>query len=799
MLRLLVGIGIAVALGCAAGAQGGEPSPSRTLHIHCVGPDAEASAESIRESWFLRRLLRDESGWQVETVVGLEGTDDGADRGEGDVSLVVGRLPLSAEIRRLAAELPLDLGTDESPRLALAGSSYPLDEVAVALRLPSRGRSTPTADWPADWLVTGANESLLRYLVAQVAATVLQPGRFRPAVREDFDYLVLGGELRRLGRWRRRAATGGARYEIDPAHDRDDFTARRRWYRELTSLRRPRVVLRIPAEEASGERWAALADELDRAVARMAPRVPVELDRPLTVVVESASPESHVRLGRYTGDLKPAVLTGFFPNGAPEGSQGIEIHAVLSPDRHPDDRYALFQALGRALIRRAIAERPGSADLPSWLERGAALWLSEEWYGRPYRDWLPRLAAAEVFPTAEELTAPQLGPAVAETLFTPVVAAALDRLPGATLEETFRRAQETDLTRALAGALQAVERAAREGSLPPPTRPASRIADDFLAGVSFAHSPGLESGYHSPRSMDQLDRVRDRLGADAVSLMPFASQRDPAQPAMHFLNQGTGSETDLGMVAGARAAHERGLTVLWKPHVYVGGSWPGEIAMGSEEDWRTWWRTYRRYIVHHAFLAAYAEADLFSVGVELGKTLGREAEWRHLIRSVRLFFRGPLTYSANWWGDADRAPFWDELEYLGVDAYYPLGDSPEMTDLQLVAGARKAVDELRDLAERHGKPVLLTEVGFAARKGAWISPHEEGGEPDERHQARAYDAFLSALGRPSWLAGVFVWKVFSTGSDRPAPLPGFVFLGRPAEKLVRRYFAEREEPRPSTR
>jgi homoserine trans-succinylase len=33
-----------------------------------------------------------------------------------------------------------------------------------------------------------------------------------------------------------------------------------------------------------------------------------------------------------------------------------------------------------------------------------------------------------------------------------------------------------------------------------------------------------------------------------------------------------------------------------------------------------------------------------------------------------------LTYAANW-DDFDKVPFWNELDYIGIDAYFPLSDA----------------------------------------------------------------------------------------------------------------------------
>jgi hypothetical protein len=278
--------------------------------------------------------------------------------------------------------------------------------------------------------------------------------------------------------------------------------------------------------------------------------------------------------------------------------------------------------------------------------------------------------------------------------------------------------------------------------------------------------------------------------------MPFASQRGVDSIGLRIFRHSPSSEHDQGMIEGARRARSRGFRVLWKPHLWVSGSWPGDIEMASQADWDAWFRAYRLYVLHNAVLAEWADAEMFSVGVELGKTLGQEASWRHLITSVRRIFRRPVTYSGNWWGDYDRIPFADLLDAVGVDAYFPLAARQDATDLQLSAGAREAVAKLAAAAARFGKPILLTEVGFSARKGAWVEPHKEGPPGDrsvfsEDDQRRAYAALLGALGKADWLTGMFVWKAFSTANTTTDDDPDFRFVGRPAEGEIEGYFKAR--------
>ncbi|HEX5761268.1 MAG TPA: hypothetical protein VF121_18940 [Thermoanaerobaculia bacterium] len=519
------------------------------------------------------------------------------------------------------------------------------------------------------------------------------------------------------------------------------------------------VVLRAPAGQVGTTEVAELARALDAAAAAMARRIPIEIQEPVSLLLEP----DFVAQGRDTGAIGEAVP-----------GPHADLHLVF----HPRDRHAYENALAATLLRRAGLAEP----LPPWLAHGGALWLAGEWYGRPWRDWLPALAAAGALPAADELLATEEPQDSSPLLWTPAAAAVVDALPGDTLRAKLAAPPPRERVEAALAVLARLP--------PPPPAPAPGLPSRFLAGVSLAMSNSLEGGYHAPGLERALDAV-EGLGADALSLMPFAFQRGPASPDLGFRHDRPGGETDVGLVHAARRSRARGLSVLWKPHIWVSReSWPGEIEMQSEADWARWWRGYRRYVLHHAFLARWAEADLFAVGVELTRTLGRTEDWRRLIADVRRLYPGPLTYAGNWDGDLERAPFWDRLDLLGVDGYYPLAASPAATTAELSVGAARVRERLAAAAAKHGKPVLLTEVGFAARRGAWIEPHVEGGELSLEDQARAYEALFAGLGRPPWLAGTYVWKVFSGPRRRGGgePRPDFQLLGRPAEAVVRAYY-----------
>ena len=107
--------------------------------------------------------------------------------------------------------------------------------------------------------------------------------------------------------------------------------------------------------------------------------------------------------------------------------------------------------------------------------------------------------------------------------------------------------------------------------------------------------------------------------------------------------------------------------------------------------------------------------EALCIGTELRTAvLNRPDAWRSLIADVREVYGGELTYSANWYREFEEVPFWDALDYIGIQVYFPLADS---TGSKMSLDAFKAawaphVARIEALQQRVGKPVLFTEVGY---------------------------------------------------------------------------------------
>lgn len=65
--------------------------------------------------------------------------------------------------------------------------------------------------------------------------------------------------------------------------------------------------------------------------------------------------------------------------------------------------------------------------------------------------------------------------------------------------------------------------------------------------------------------------------------------------------------------------------------------------------------------------------------------------------------------------------FWDALDYIGFEPYFPVTFKNDPTVAELKAGFAAAMDSLslaKQLSERYGKPVVFTEYAPLAYDGA---------------------------------------------------------------------------------
>ncbi|MFK7991793.1 MAG: hypothetical protein AB8I08_37595, partial [Sandaracinaceae bacterium] len=181
-------------------------------------------------------------------------------------------------------------------------------------------------------------------------------------------------------------------------------------------------------------------------------------------------------------------------------------------------------------------------------------------------------------------------------------------------------------------------------------------------------------GYGTPSSAATLDALA-RRGVNWVSITPFGRVWDLQSTEIQMDFEAPYEENRAAVRRMIAQAHERGIRVLVIPHLWVeAGGWRGEMDPGSPVAWARYRASYHHFVTSWARDAAAAGADAFSLGVECKSWSGRFGRfWQALIQDVRAIFDGYLTYSANW-DEAEDVLFWDQLDLIGINAFYPLHD-----------------------------------------------------------------------------------------------------------------------------
>ncbi len=199
-----------------------------------------------------------------------------------------------------------------------------------------------------------------------------------------------------------------------------------------------------------------------------------------------------------------------------------------------------------------------------------------------------------------------------------------------------------------------------------------------------------------------------------------------------------------------------------------------------------------------------------------------EYHWRQLIRQTRTIYQGQLTYAANF-DQYQALTFWDALDLIGVNAYFPLrpavqtGLNEQRLASTLEAGWLKVLDQLDVFRKENfllDRPVLFTELGYTRWENSTVAPWSYGGfsvvesqgqeqqdvilwndqSTTDQERTLAIQALYSTLRNhhPSLLKGLLYWKL-STQPNHLAIEPYVLILNDSPQDPLQRALAKFRE------
>jgi hypothetical protein len=264
----------------------------------------------------------------------------------------------------------------------------------------------------------------------------------------------------------------------------------------------------------------------------------------------------------------------------------------------------------------------------------------------------------------------------------------------------------------------------------------------------------------------------------------YNSSKDPLSP------------TDAAVIAAIKNAQAQGLVVFLKPQVdSLDGVFRGDF---MPSDPAAWFASYQTFILHYAQLAAQNNVGGLIIGTELASLTKAtyQSNWFNIIAEIRTAYPSlTLAYGANATYSGDEfttVSFWDKVDLIGVDGYFPLTNQADPTVAQLVAAwthnqnGYNIVAGLKALSTKYNKPVIFTELGYVSAPGTNEAPYASAAPNaayDPTEQQNCYEAFFEVFSQQtSWMKGVFWWAW--TVSPPSANDTGYTAQNKPASTVT---------------
>ena len=274
------------------------------------------------------------------------------------------------------------------------------------------------------------------------------------------------------------------------------------------------------------------------------------------------------------------------------------------------------------------------------------------------------------------------------------------------------------------------------------------------------------------------------------------------------------------LTSAIRQAKAAGMTVYFMPKLWC--------PKGCEHTWRgilqpsprqTFYDNYNQFLAKYAGIAKQAGADVFVIGSEMNSTQ-TDPQWHDVARKAKAAFGGKISYVANW--DTVRVPadtnfvvdFWNEVDEIGISAYYPLVDDARPSVNTIRQGWHSAsnrrrwkendwVAGLQDLATKNpGKKIVFGEVGYLSATHAGIEPYNPAccgngydtsgtqSTPDMAVQTNFYQALLETFQAQPWWGGVVWWEWYRLGKDAPEQSMSYTPRDKMTEKFLKAWYVD---------
>ncbi|MDC1383547.1 hypothetical protein N8500_08680 [Candidatus Puniceispirillum sp.] len=270
----------------------------------------------------------------------------------------------------------------------------------------------------------------------------------------------------------------------------------------------------------------------------------------------------------------------------------------------------------------------------------------------------------------------------------------------------------------------------------------------------------------------------------------------------------------------SKKARSRGLDVILKMHIEP-LDWPfGGQGRYAIKPSKVLWDHYENFAIDTAKIANKINAKLLFLGTETDHLTTNPAKWKQIIKSVKKYYSGPLSYAASFngkpnfsasqWSPPDncgpcKTKIWGEFDFIGFEPYAALTSKTDPSLDEMKRGVRRIIDlVMLPLSKKYNKKLIIPEIAFMSFDGVNTNPISlhtskykvEDMPPDHEEQAMAYQAWLEVLNEQKYKSlvyGIILWPGFlrEPSEDMQSWIQQEkwdLIWGKKAEKTIRNAF-----------
>lgn len=309
----------------------------------------------------------------------------------------------------------------------------------------------------------------------------------------------------------------------------------------------------------------------------------------------------------------------------------------------------------------------------------------------------------------------------------------------------------------------------------------------FVKGITFAPFY-RKNTLNTEVAKKSFDYMIEHTGADFVILAPAGLQDTAHSEEICYTSNATFSDEEL--VEMIRYARQKGVRVALKPTVNCkNGVWRAYVSFFEEDvicepKWGNWFESYIKFQTHYAKLAEQEDCEMFIAGCEMVMSEHREEEWRKVIREIRKYYSGLVSYNTDKYQE-DKVKWWDCVDVISSSGYYPVGQWEEQ------------LDRIEKVVKKFQKPFFFAEAGCMSKEGSRYVPNnwEIQGELSLDEQVQWYMEMFEACSKREWMGGFGLWEWAPEimSKNQAYKDDSYQICNKPIQEVIRHYYEGRRQ------